>query len=421
MKLSWGFIASSLYCAAAAAQDGRVYILDPTPRSPPQASTTVDATTARLILAQRLGLSRFHAIEKTRSEESLKQINAFGGRQQKLFGEEDAGRTQAHALVWIEGVEDADAVLGTPESWTSSFSIAQPPSAADNKHLIEDMILQAQSLPQKSDPKGSTYVTNEYIDFHLSKLRQPQLFNDYLTVFHMDLKSKDKMARPSIEAISEVISDLQRVKPEENRFPITLVVMPPSSSVSKRAANPYGSYDRPNLQARARPLTEAPMTFATSEPATSPNTALPADMKDFPVITQAEGNTTTPPLGILPRCFDTQSACDKATNGCSGHGKCSVLHKGEKGKDGRGACYGCVCQPTVVDKGDTGMEGHKLTTYWGGPACQKQDVSVPFWLFFTSGLLFAFLIAGGIGLLYSVGSEELPSVIGAGVSGPVRK
>lgn len=107
MKLSWGFITSSLYCAASAAQQGNVYLFDPVPKTSPQAATTVDATTARLILAQRLGLSRFHTIERSRSEESLKQINAFGGQHQKLFGGEPADRTQAHALVWIEGVEDA--------------------------------------------------------------------------------------------------------------------------------------------------------------------------------------------------------------------------------------------------------------------------------------------------------------------------
>lgn len=421
MKLSWGFAVSSLAYAVSAAQHGRIYIVDPTPRaSSLQAATTVDPATARLILAQRLGLARFHSIDKTCSEESLEQINAFGGAQPTLFGGEDAG-TQAHALVWIEGVEDADAVLGTPDAWTASFSMAQPPSAADSKHLIEDMILQAQSLPEKPDPRGATYVSNEYIDFHLSKLRQPQLFNDYLTIFHLDLKSKDKMSKPSLDAISNAISDLQAVKPEEHRFAITLVVMPPTSSTSKRAAKPYGTYDSLDLQARGLVPTEAPMSLTTPEPATSPNPAVPANMEDFPIFTQAEGNTTTPPLGILPRCFESQSACEKSTNGCSGHGKCSVLHKGQPGSKGRRDCYGCICKPTVVDKGDTGMERHKQTTYWGGPACQKRDVTVPFWLFVTSGVLLAFLISGGIGLLYSVGSEELPSVIGAGVSGPVRK
>lgn len=301
--------------------------------------------------------------------------------------------------------------------WTSSFSISQPPTATDNKHLLDDMILQAQSLPPESDQTDATYTSNEHINYCLYKLGQPQLLNDYLTILHVDLKSKDKLAKPSVESLSEGIAALQTAK---NHFAITLVVMPPAASASKRAANPYGSYDKPTLQAR-RELTEAPMSLSSSDPATSPNTALPSDMQDFPVIAQAEGNSTTPPRGILPRCFMSESACEKATNGCSGHGSCGVLHKGEAGSDGRKDCYGCICKPTVVDRGDTGMEQHKQTTYWGGPACQKQDVSVPFWLFVTSGVLFAFLISGGIGLLYSVGSEELPSVIGAGVSGPVRK
>lgn len=309
------------------------------------------------------------------------------------------------------------AMIKNPEVWSSSLTIANPPSASDNKHLIEDMILQAQSLPQKSDPKGATYRSNQLIDHQLSELRQPELFNDYLTVLHIDLKSKDKMAKPSVEALGDMISSLMAI-PNGDHFAVTLVVMPPSSSNVKRTANPYGTYQRPTLEAR-RDLTETIMSLASAEPATSPNPNLPSDMEDFPVIAMAEGNDTTAPLGILPRCFESQSACTKATHGCSGHGSCGVLHKGKKGE--RTDCYGCMCKPTIVDKGDTGMEQHKKTTYWGGPACQKKDISIPFWLFVSSGVLFAFLISGGIGLLYSVGSEELPSVIGAGVSGPVRK
>lgn len=65
--------------------------------------------------------------------------------------------------------------------------------------------------------------------------------------------------------------------------------------------------------------------------------------------------------------------------------------------------------------------GGKKTTYWGGPACQKKDVSIPFWLFVGTTLTLMFLVGSGIGMLYSMGAEELPSVIGAGVSGPVKK
>lgn len=103
MKLSWGFVASSLYCAAAAAKPGHVFTFDGTGKHAPPASSPVDAETTRLILAQRLGLSRFHSIKHVDAE-AIKNINTFGGRQQRLFGEQDTSRAQL--LVWLEDAED---------------------------------------------------------------------------------------------------------------------------------------------------------------------------------------------------------------------------------------------------------------------------------------------------------------------------
>jgi hypothetical protein len=90
MKLTWGFVASSLYCTVLAARP------------------TVSPETARLIIAQRLGLSRFHSIEHADAE-TIRHINEFGGRQPKLFGEEDADRSRAHLLVWVENAEQDEA------------------------------------------------------------------------------------------------------------------------------------------------------------------------------------------------------------------------------------------------------------------------------------------------------------------------
>jgi hypothetical protein len=105
MKLARGLALSSIYSIASAAATGHVYIQDSAPRPSSQASSSVDPETARLILAQRFGLSRFHSI-KNPSEETVQQINAYSGRQQKLFGGEDAEATQAQVLVWVEDVED---------------------------------------------------------------------------------------------------------------------------------------------------------------------------------------------------------------------------------------------------------------------------------------------------------------------------
>jgi 1,4-dihydroxy-2-naphthoate octaprenyltransferase len=43
-------------------------------------------------------------------------------------------------------------------------------------------------------------------------------------------------------------------------------------------------------------------------------------------------------------------------------------------------------------------------------------VSVPFWLFFGFTVIMVGILSMSIGLLYSIGEEKLPGVIGAGVS-----
>lgn len=66
-------------------------------------------------------------------------------------------------------------------------------------------------------------------------------------------------------------------------------------------------------------------------------------------------------------------------------------------------------------------DGKVQTTYWGGPACQKRDVSVQFWLIALFSVGMVGLISFAVGQVWSMGDEELPSVIGAGVSGPVAR
>ena len=97
MKLSGAFAASSLFCAVLAARP------------------TVSPETARLIIAQRLGLSRFHAVEHADAE-TIRHINTYGGRQPKLFGAEDAHVSRAHLLVWAEDAEQDEATGGQAPS-----------------------------------------------------------------------------------------------------------------------------------------------------------------------------------------------------------------------------------------------------------------------------------------------------------------
>lgn len=130
----------------------------------------------------------------------------------------------------------------------------------------------------------------------------------------------------------------------------------------------------------------------------------------------SKGNSTvTPPRGILPACYSSQSACESRTHSCSGHGSCKLAYS--YGSGDKVNCYACACTPSVR----TNKDGTKKTTVWAGPACQKKDVSMPFWLLGGFSIFLISVVIWGVGLLYAMGQEELPSVIGAGVAGPRAK
>ncbi|KAF2132917.1 hypothetical protein P153DRAFT_364176 [Dothidotthia symphoricarpi CBS 119687] len=411
MKLSWGALVSSLCCSAAAAKTGHVFVHDPATRTSPQASSpSLNVGAAGLVLAQRVGLSRFYTINY-QDPALVQQINVLSGPQQKLFGGEDADKSRAHVLVWLEDVEDATDIIKDASAWSSDFTIPYPPSPSDNNLLIENFIVQAESLPKYADAKGRTYSAGIELEAALSPLKKMTFHNEYLSIFRADKSdafSRDTLAKKLNSLLAS--QDLA----------ITVVLMPPSSSHTKRAATPDGTYHLPSAFAASRRVPSEKILSLDPEPSTSPNPRVP-DLEEFPTAMAANN---TPVRGILPSCFNTLSICQQRTQNCSSHGECKLLHKGRgSGKDAQSTdCYGCACVATTTYLSeDKGKDGPKKVTYWGGPACQKKDISVQFWLFVATGTVLAFLISSGIGMLYSMGAEELPSVIGAGVSGPVRK
>ena len=178
----------------------------------------------------------------------------------------------------------------------------------------------------------------------------------------------------------------------------TIVLMPHTPKNSKRsAASLYGSYKKP-LFARQQ---------QDEEPLSSPSTASSPSSPEVKPL-QATVSVSPLPHGILPVCHSSLQSCITATNNCSGHGTAY------KKSSGAIDCFACKCSKTVI-KDD---EGRVKTVYWGGPACQKKDISVPFFLLAGLSIALVGVVTWGVGLLVSVGQEELPSVIGAGVAGP---
>lgn len=160
----------------------------------------------------------------------------------------------------------------------------------------------------------------------------------------------------------------------------------------------------------------ASSTSSTNDDEDTPNTT-PA----FSFSKSVAASSNTP----IPACFTSYDACMSGTSDCSGHGECAAKWTGSsssksKSKSasaraedgGRDACYTCRCLHTT----EKDSRGRDSLFRWGGAACQKIDVSTPFWLFAGVTLALVGTVAFSISLLFSVGEQKLPGVIGAGVS-----
>ncbi len=215
------------------------------------------------------------------------------------------------------------------------------------------------------------------------------------------------------EAANELNHSLNAViaQAKEHGVSLTIVLMPPSLNKSKRMEKGYGDYDTPSDIARRQDLaTERPLA---SNPQHIDPSNLSSSLSEPESINDA--SMKGPLRGILPACFSSLDTCRSATRNCTGHGHCTIKYNTTE-LDGR-ICYSCACKADVIENED----GTKKTVRFGGPACQKRDISTPFWLLTGFSVAMLFLVSWGIGLLYSVGQEDLPSVIGAGVAGPRAK
>ncbi|KAL4752695.1 hypothetical protein BDW72DRAFT_170831 [Aspergillus terricola var. indicus] len=107
-------------------------------------------------------------------------------------------------------------------------------------------------------------------------------------------------------------------------------------------------------------------------------------------------------LSLAPVCYASNSSCNDATDICSGHGACY-----EKS----GGCYACVCHDTYVKT----VSGAERKIRWGGSACQKKDISTPFFLIMGVTVAVLLAVISAIAMIFGLGNNELPGVISAGV------
>ncbi|KAK8099891.1 arsenate reductase [Apiospora kogelbergensis] len=349
-------------------------------------SPSISSNAAQAILSSRL--SSDDRLSQDIPEADYDVMNRFGKPSAKLFGDDDSAA--AHQLVLLyKGVDAANTkalkkALGASSSpsFTSPSALNYFPSASrynTNKCKFEDAIDPAK------DACWQGVSRTQYLEIDLSK----------------DAKST------SAAALAKNLKALQSLAQSGKME--TLILIHPSA----QAAGSPEELRRRDLKTEVV-LTDK-QTVATTKPTFA---AAAADKNDKPK-TKTPGTSPSNPHpfkdgknkkgGLLPACFTSQNACNTATNNCTGHGMCENKWKAETGK----ACFACRCLETTEKDADGKSRG---LFRWGGSACHKQDISTPFWLLAGLTLVLVSIVGFCINLLFQVGEEPLPGVIGAGVS-----
>ncbi|KAK8065190.1 arsenate reductase [Apiospora hydei] len=343
-------------------------------------SPSISANAAQAILSDRLSAN--DKLAQDISEADYDVMNRFGKPAAKLFGDDDA--SASHQLVILYKGVDAEntqalkkALNGASPSFTSASALNYFPSAKSyntKKCKFEDAI-----DPAKDACWSGVSRTAQYLEIDLSK----------------DSKSTS--------ALSKNMKKLQSLAQSGKME--TLILIHPSAQAA--SANPQELRRRDHKsevvltdKETAKPTKPADANKAKAS--TSPATSHPFNDKD------KDGNKKKKHNGLYPSCFASQDACNTATGNCTGHGVCE--NKWSEGSEKK--CFSCRCLATTEKQAD----GRPSLYHWGGGACQKRDVSTPFWLLAGFTIIMISIVGFCINLLFQVGEEPLPGVIGAGVS-----
>ena len=400
MKLTLTTLALTVFAGArVATSTTHVYLHDlHGANSLASAPRDISPAAARLVLAQRRGVEEYHA-DDLENDEVIEAINDFGLRR-KLFGsgggealvliaEGDMAGGQSLGRRLREPGERADSESGPLTLDLPYFTISPAPSGNSTHALFLDLARQA--APR---------------DLHLESA------SDKLVDEH--LRGGIETADGGLQILMNVAEDLEgllRTAKARNIHTITSIVTSPDGDHADSNAQAWGTYEMPGLQSLLRKRQPRAQVMEEDRATASSSASSDSTASSNTGISQA-----SPLPGIIPACFPSESTCKSNTRECTGHGSCQLKYTDPTAKDGSPAkhCYACVCAATTSSNG-------KSTTFWGGGACQKKDVSVEFWLLALFSIGMVFLISFVIGQIWSMGQEELPSVIGAGVSGPARR
>ncbi|KAF3184988.1 hypothetical protein TWF788_004817 [Orbilia oligospora] len=327
----------------------------------------------RLSLAARLGLSQYHTIGDGVNIYKLQMVSSSSHRSWMDKTDVDGTIVKSGIEISADYNEWSNFESAVGKSDASKFNKKK---ASDIDFFEEYMVLK--SLAEKTIEQVVAEKATIFI--HIGSLST--------------IASKDGTNSQKYQVASKLMGRiLNQVIKATGEYPSVVGLIPVDSKTTKRSDNVdfVGSFDIKKSKRKEAPLV----------PSTEPKFA--SNKEDTSVVTPLQKNTNKI-ARPRPGCFENRDVCGNRTNNCNGRGNCIKSTT-------QSNCWSCVCTPTVVKVG-----GANKTTYWGGNACQKKDVSVPFVLFatFTIGMLLA--IGWTINKMIDMGAEELPGELSAGVA-----
>ncbi|KAK6072258.1 hypothetical protein SCUP234_09292 [Seiridium cupressi] len=362
MKLFSFLVPALAGLAAAADSEVEAYILRSRQASKGPAPS-ISAPIAQAILQQRLGSGK--QLPETTGEEDLHRIAQYGTAPQRLFA--DASTNEPNQLVVVIKNANADRIEGLKTAISG-----QDPSFTTPR---------LDYLPSSYLP---TWTKNQCAFEDALNIENKKCWHGKVLYLEYDAVRDTK----AVKSLSKNFSKLQSLA--ASQLETTLVLLPSDSTPSNVGRR---DFFEPEAVLNEEPKIQT--ASASSKSASSSDD----DEQSF------DPHPFVAKLGSIPACFTSRNACETATSSCSGHGACLNKYKA----DAASVCFACHCQKTHEGKS-------KSTWFWGGAACQKQDVSIPFWIFVGFTIFMVGAVGFSISLLFSVGEEKLPGVIGAGVS-----
>jgi len=351
--------------------NGYLYFFDGQTHTGPDSREAVTADTVRLIAARRLGLEQFHSVG-TVNTASIAAVNQYAPMVSML----ETNKQESKQFITILLTNSDESIKDQAIShFDHRIPVIDLPAHTKSAKLWTALMTQMKSITSSRETTHESSI----VDIWNSKLAPYDNLNTAIESYRQSGRS-------------------------------VLVFYTPSITTSPFS---YGEYNIPSPSQHLKvPRKEVLSTLKDDTDLINDTT----DPSSSHALKQSKG--IIPIRGFLPQCFPSLSQCQSQTNNCSSHGSCHLAytqHSPSSSNSERGShCYSCQCKASYDDK------RHK-TTSWAGPACQKKDVSEAFWLLAGGSLVLIMLISWAIGTIWSMGDEDLPSVIGAGVSGVHRK